>query len=201
MHFYQLGRYDLAEEFGNLFRRSREKAGKSQDFMAKSIGKSKKTIQKWEAGESAPDIKTGFEWFSYLKIQPWPYFLKVLYPGLDEVKLDDDQELEDVLVQFIKDCPPDIQRKIWYCIKGDHGSSPIAILDMVIAHLHTPLRDRVAVSSIIVTNYEIAERSGTLVKNDFDALPNMNLLQVATDRGKEATIAGDSAYSAIDIRK
>ena len=73
-------KYDISERFAKMWRTSREAAGKSQDYMAKALGVSKKTVQNWENGTSCPSQQMGFEWFMVLGVQPMPYYLKLLYP-------------------------------------------------------------------------------------------------------------------------
>ncbi len=67
-----MDRYDINERFAKMWRKSRNAAGKSQEFVAKSLGVNKKTVQNWEAGTSCPSQEKGFEWFQVLGIQPLP---------------------------------------------------------------------------------------------------------------------------------
>lgn len=73
-------RVELVERIAKIWHLSRIRAGKSQEYMAKALGVSKKTVQNWEAGTSSPSQATGFEWFKVLDIQPLPYYLCILYP-------------------------------------------------------------------------------------------------------------------------
>ena len=75
-----LQRIDISEKFASMWRKSREDAGKSQDFMAKAMRVSKRTIQNWEAGISCPSQSAGLEWFQILGLAPLPYYLELLYP-------------------------------------------------------------------------------------------------------------------------
>ena len=95
---------DRNKRFARIWSLSRSDAGKTQEFMANGLGVSKKTIQNWEKGASAPDLYEGSEWFRVLGTNPMPYYLAFLYPWLfDGIKPeDDDQEIEQALLFLVK---------------------------------------------------------------------------------------------------
>ena len=95
---------DRNKRFARIWSLSRSDAGKTQEFMANGLGVSKKTIQNWEKGASAPDLYEGSEWFRVLGTNPMPYYLAFLYPWLfDGIKHeDDDQEIEQALLFLVK---------------------------------------------------------------------------------------------------
>ena len=70
---------DRERQFAKIWADSRVDAGKTQDYMAKGLGVSKKTIQNWENGVTAPDFFMGSEWFRVLGINPLPYYLSFLF--------------------------------------------------------------------------------------------------------------------------
>ena len=72
--------YEINDRFARIWRVSREKAGVSQDAIAKRLGVSKKTVQNWENGTSSPSQVMGFEWFNVCELQPLPFYLEALYP-------------------------------------------------------------------------------------------------------------------------
>lgn len=49
-------RIERAKRFAKVWWKSRDDVGKSQEFMALSMGVSKKTIQNWEKGLSSPNL-------------------------------------------------------------------------------------------------------------------------------------------------
>ena len=95
---------DRNKRFARIWSLSRSDAGKTQEFMAAGLGVSKKTIQNWEKGVSAPDLYEGSEWFRVLGSNPMPYYLAFLYPWLfDGIKPEDgDEEIEQALMFLVK---------------------------------------------------------------------------------------------------
>ena len=182
-----------ADRFGQMWRTSREDAGKSQDYMAKALGVSKKTVQNWENGTSAPNQLKGFEWFHVLGLQPLPYYLRVLFP--EQFKdIQDDKNVESALIACIKSASPEFKRKLLYMLAGKHGSSPIGIVELITAHLHTPLRNRLNIAENVKTNYEIAERKNELILPEH-VPANINALSKAIVAAKESIIRAENSYS------
>ena len=95
---------DRVKRFAQIWSLSRADTGKTQEYMANGLGVSKKTIQNWEKGASAPDLFEGSEWFRVLGINPLPYYLAFLYPWMfDGIKPDDnDEEIEQALLFLVK---------------------------------------------------------------------------------------------------
>lgn len=188
--------YDLSERFARMWRQSRADAGKSQDYLAKKLGVSKKTIQNWEAGLASPSQMKGFEWFEALGRQPLPYYLQLLFPEEyeDLSPSSDNQAIEDALITYIKSCRPATKRKLLFMLNGSHGSSPEGLLEMITAYLHTPLKNRLCVASATILNYEIAEAHGELIDQEHIA-PDVDLLRRSLERSKEAVLDGMNAYT------
>lgn len=109
---------DRNKRFARIWSLSRSDAGKTQEFMANGLGVSKKTIQNWEKGASAPDLYEGSEWFRVLGTNPMPYYLAFLYPWLfDGIKPeDDDQEIEQALLFLVKNMTSVEKREMLYLI-------------------------------------------------------------------------------------
>lgn len=191
-------KYDISEKFAKMWRESRESVGKSQDYMAKALGVSKKTVQNWESGTSCPSQQKGFEWFTVLGVQPMPYYLKLLYPyEFDRIKPGaNDKDVGIALLTLISNLTEDQKRKLLYILQGCHGSSPICILEMLTAYLQTPLDYRLNVAASIAVNYEVSEAKGIL-KNPAHVQPNMDLLNLAIKRGRQAVIDGKGSYTVV----
>lgn len=189
-------RVDISARFAKMWRTSRESVGKSQDYMARALGVSKKTVQNWEAGTSCPSQEKGFAWFVILDLQPLPYYLRLLYPEEfdDLTPCSDDKAIEQALCTVIKDIPSEMKRKILYLLTGAHGSSPLAVMEVITAHLQTPLRDRLNVAQSIATNYEMAQSAGKVKRPDH-IQPNMELISSGIQLGKEAVKAGKNSYT------
>lgn len=171
---------DINDRFAMMWRKSRDDAGKSQDYMAHALGVSKKTIQNWESGYSCPSQLLGFEWFNALGIQPLPYYLELMYPLDFKANMDDD-EIEKALIKYIKDMRAVDKRKLLFVIYGDHGSSFSELIELLCAHFHTPDENRLTVAQNVCTNFEIAQaRDELIAKNHI--MPDISILKTAIIR-------------------
>lgn len=75
-----MNRIELSDRIAGMWRKSRYDAGKSQEYVARALGVSKKTIQNWEAGEASPNFRVALEWFDALGVPMYPYLMSVIYP-------------------------------------------------------------------------------------------------------------------------
>ena len=189
---------ELKDKFADMWRKAREDANVSQLQAAKLMGVSKTTIQNWENGTACPNQEKGFEYFKKLNVQPLPYYLKVLYPEEFESVINgntSDETVKATLHRLIDELPSSYLRKLLYLAYGNHGSSPLSVVELITANLHTPLRDRLNVAQHIILNYKIAEAHSMVVCPD-NVKPNIDLLELATERGIEAVIRHENAYTA-----
>ena len=190
-----MNKIDISDRFAEMWRISRQDAGKSQEYMAKALGVSKKTIQNWEEGTSCPNQAKGFEWFNVLGLQPLPYYLQLLYPSFTGLEPNSsDQDIDKALTDLILSLPTDSKRKILYIANGLHGSSPAAVLNMIIADLNTPLRARLNIALTIISNYELSKNLGET--SDY-IQPDMELLKLAYERSFESVKNNQSHYSTV----
>lgn len=190
-----MNRMEIAERFAWMWRTSREDSGKSQDYVAKALGVSKSTVQNWENGTSCPNQMKGFEWFQVLGLQPISYYLQMMYPSIEGISnKSDDKLIEESLITCIKACTPEQKRKLFYLFFGDHGSSPSGIIELMTAHLHTSLRDRINVALCVAENYEMAQAQGNLVGDDH-IKPDMDILRKSLKNGRIAVIQNKNSYT------
>lgn len=189
----------IQQRFADMWKRSRADSGMSQAEVAKRLGVSKTTVQNWEAGFSCPDQIEGFAWFRALGLPPMPYYLSVIYPDdCDAIRHDRSEEnVTKMLIDMIKNLPFDKKKKLLFWLSGEHGSSPFSVLELVIAHLLTPLQSRISTAHTIAMNYTIAKKKGRLSSTRVH--PNMEVLQKAIERATEATIGGNLGYNVTDI--
>lgn len=192
-----LNRIEISDNFARLWRTSREHAGMSQDYMARALGVSKKTVQNWEAGTASPSQIMGFMWFRVLGIQPLPYYLRLIYPEFDE-PLDqaEEERVDRALMALLKDMPLHSKKEILYMIDGEHGSSAPALLEMVTAHLQTPMRDRLNIAQSILTNYDIAQATGR-IRHPNQIQPNISILREAVAEADKSIKTGKESYTII----
>lgn len=182
-------------------RESRNLSGKSQEYMALEIGIARKTVQNWERGTSEPTIGQAVAWFKALDISPLPYLLQIVHNDMDRINGKDDfNKLKASLNKLLQELPEEGVRQLLYLFYGDHGSSPRAILNMVTAHLQTPMEARVTQGSVILKNYEMAQKKHVLTAEDH-VQPNVELLKKAINMGEEAAVKNLDAYILSDVKK
>ncbi len=191
---------EKAARFARIWSQSRAKGKKTQEFMAKGLGVSKKTVQNWEKGVTSPDLFSGSEWFRLLGLNPTPYYLSFLFPELfDNIHpSDEDEKLEQALILLIKNSTAAEKRELLYLMAGSHGSSWYSLLQMFTAHCHTNMRSRVNAARMILENYEMDQKAGTIVCPD-NIRPDIELLKRAVDEGKKAVLNNKSGYTSIIV--
>lgn len=175
--------YESNEMFADMWKQARIDAGKSQEYVAKKLCVSKKTVQNWEAGYSSPSIILGLEFFNVLGLPIMPYFLKILYPleFNDLSSSSQDKQIEEALIRYIKGMRPEDKRKLLFVAYGDHGSSFSELIEMLTAHFHTPDENRITIAQNICTNFEIAQAKDRLIAKDH-VMPDIKILKNAIIR-------------------
>lgn len=173
---------------------ARSLSGKSQEYMALELEVARKTVQNWEKGVSEPTIGQAINWFKAINVSPIPYLIQVVHSDMDGISAADNiTKLRESLHQLLDETPEEGIRQLMYLFYGDHGSSPRAVLNMLTAHLQTPMNCRVIHGHLIMKNYEIAEKKGLLTDSKH-VQPNQKLLRYAIAKGEEADIHNDKAY-------
>lgn len=187
---------ELAERQAKMFWKSRNDAGKSQEYMALSIGVSKNTVSNWERGLSSPTIRQMGKWFKAIGLNPLRYLLNYYHgDAFDSAKIeDDDIEVSKILHDTIDLMPIRYQLILLFILAGSHGSSYASVLEMIDAHLHCDMRSRVGVADLIARNFELCEAIGTLVC-DSDTMPNLELLLQSIELGKNAAFNNQQGYT------
>lgn len=183
------------ERCGNIYATTRYNSGISQETMAFELGVSRRTIQNWESGISHPNIMQSASWFKLLGISPVPFLLRLHDDIFDTISADSsDEDITLALMSIVQALPSSQKRALLYLFAGEHGSDPESVLQMLLANLHTPMKDRVAVVSAVINNYDISKSTNSLVDTSH-IMPNMNLLRTAYQSGKEAASKGNNGYS------
>lgn len=187
-----MNKLELNERFSQMWRKSREDAGRSQEYMAKALGISRKTIQNWEDGTSSPNQIKALEWFEALNLQPLPYYLWVLYPGKFEEM--NNSNIDDILLNLVSQLPVDTKKKLLFMLAGNHGSSTVGIIELAVAHLQSPLEKRLNIAEGVAKNYTVASGKNTICCPD-DIQPDMNTLRRTIELGTKAVIQGKETYT------
>lgn len=182
-------RADTSERFADMFRKVRMDCGKSQQYLADTIGVSKKTIQNWESGFSSPPFG-GLEIFQALGANPTPYYLRFLYPSLEK----DTEDVEERLITCIKSLSEIQKEKLLFLFLGDHGSSLSGMVELMTGHLQMPLRDRVTIANAVISNYDLASTLGELSCPD-DVQPDIEILKTSLLHSVLAVKKREKSYS------
>lgn len=178
-------------------RATRNEAGKSQEYMAFELGVTRRTILNWESGTSEPSVTQAIRWFQLVHKNPIPYLLQITYPEMDKISSDDDDaRILAALMQLINELPAEGVRQLMYLFFGNHGSSPRAVLQMITAHLQTPMKDRIAHGQLVATNYELAQKTATLA-NPNHIQPDLDCLLAAIEAAKNAVENHAKEYSPV----
>ena len=186
-------------KINDALRTTRYQSGKSQEYMALELGVTRRTIMNWENGISEPSVTQAITWFKLVKKSPIPYLLQISYPELDQISSKDtDAKVLASLIQIINDLPVEGVRQLMYLFFGNHGSSPRAVLQMINAHLQTPMKDRIAHGQLTATNYEIAKRTKTLTQPDH-IQPDLKYLNAAIETAKDAVEKDAKEYAMVDL--
>ena len=187
------------KRFAQIWSSSRADAGKTQEYMAQGLGVSKKTVQNWENGITAPDFFAGSKWFQVLGLNPVPYYLSYLFPDLfDGISPGDaDEDINQALMSLIVNLTPVEKRQLLFLMAGRHGSSWYSLLQMFTAHCHTTMQSRVNVARTVMDNYEMEAATGKLVCPE-NVAPDIQVLKNAVEAGKESVMYRNSGYTNID---
>lgn len=181
---------------GELLSSARYESGKSQEYMALSLGVSKNTIYNWEKGTSSPDIKQFIHWFEILGFNPTPYLLQFGSPDLMKGinNSDKDEKIETALLEMIKGMPTYMQKCLLYIFSGKHGSDPYSLMQMTIAYLHCGLQARVPLAYAVKANYEMCLQKNELIDPEH-ILPDLEVFNKAIKLSQEAVIKGERGYT------
>lgn len=192
-------RVQRIKRFAEMHAQARVKVGFSQEDMAMELGVAKKTVQNWEKGVSSPSFFQSLEWFRILGLNPMPYYVKCIYPeAITDVTLNtSDDEINKAFSELIKDIPMSGKRALLYLFYGKHGSSPNAVMQMMLAHLHTGMKGRALHASLIAQTYEMEKELDALVCPE-NIQPNIPALEKAIDSAKQAFIKNQTSYSNVD---
>ena len=192
-------RSERVQLFSDIHTKARISAGKSQEFMAIELGIAKKTVQNWEKGISSPSFFQSLEWFRVLNTNPFPYYMSMMYPKeFNHIKrANTDEEIDEAFDTLIKQISIEDKRALLYIYYGSHGGDPHTVINLMLAHLHTPLQARITQAMLISFIYEMQEEIGNLICKD-DIMPNMNELKDSLMRARVAALQKSYGYSVLD---
>lgn len=173
---------------------SRAESGISQEKVALELGIAKRTVQNWERGVSAPTLPQAIEWFRVMKVAAMPYFLQFMFPEIEGINpKNDDETIKANLIKLIETMPPEGVRQLMYLFYGNHGSSPRAVMNMVTAHLQTPLKDRYTHASMILNDYNLYNDKVETVKPEH-VQPDTEYLETAISQSRKSILQDKKNY-------
>lgn len=175
---------------------ARMRSGLSQQKLAAKMGVNRGTIANWEQGLAAISLPMAMRWFTCCGVSVAQYMDACIHPGLLEHLEDDLSDLEKrkILIDAMMECSSYEIDALLYIRYGDHGSDHIGVLTEILANLHTPLKDRVAVCRMVSGSYEMAQATGTDPDPNGTA-PKMEILYQAQDAGTEAAMKSNDSYT------
>lgn len=188
--------YFAADKIGKALAKARVSAGLSQREMAIALNRGERTVQSWEKGISSPDSDEVFDWCCVCGVSPISVFMEMIHPELYAVPDDGktDEELDAELCRLVVNLPPLTKRLLLFILKGNHGSSPPAVISEVAANLHCPLNNRVSVCGTIIDQYNFAQNMGLDPCPDAPR-PPIDDLKVNYKAGREASEKGAQGYT------
>lgn len=175
---------------------ARMRSGLSQQKLAARMGVNCGTIANWEQGLAAISLPMAMRWFTCCGVSVARYMDACIHPGLLE-HLEDglsDTRKRQILIDAMMECSSYEIDALLYIRYGDHGSDHIGVLTEILANLHTPLKDRVAVCRMVSGSYEMAQATGTDPDPNGTA-PKMEILYQAQDAGTEAAMKSNDSYT------
>lgn len=176
---------------------SRAESGISQEKVALELGIAKRTVQNWERGISAPTLPQAIQWFRVMKVAAMPYFLQFMFPEIEGISpKNDNEKIRTNLIKLIETLPPEGVRQLMYLFYGNHGSSPRAVLNMITAHLQTPLKDRYTHANMILSDYQLYNDK-VETTNPEHIQPDVKSLETAIAKSRKSILQNKDNYISI----
>lgn len=181
---------------GDILKHSRRKANKSQQYVAFEMNRSVKTIQNWEQGVGCPDLEEVIKWFRVIGSNPIPYLLVYVHP--DQYTLTEIEDSETVRTMYkviTQNLTIEDKKALVYIFGGTHGSSPSSVVQLMLAHLHNPLRDRIMVAEHILEAYRMNMQAGQIFDNV--VTPNLEMLDMAIEAAIDSLSKHQRGYTSV----
>lgn len=180
----------------------RAKSGLSQEKLAKRMGVSRPTVAAKEQGLSPATLADIINWCVSCSEPARRCIDACIHPGLldylqGDIAAEEKRQILHATIDEISDYEVDGWLYLYY---GDHGSDPVSVLTEVLANLHTPLRDRVAIVNAIIGHYDISQATDT-DPDPNGVQPVMEIVHLARDCGTIAAKNQDDAYSVGEVPK
>lgn len=189
-------RTNLNDMTSDIMAEARIGKNRSQQYMARALGRSLTTIQNWESGISIPKLSDMGAWFGALGVNPMRSCLNYLHPDLYKnlTQASSQKEIDDALLFYIQNIASDHEkRELAFCIFGETGSSWPAQLDELTARNHLPIAHRINIARITVETYCMIRELGKLRGLDH-VMPDIENVERAIENCKESVRNGRTEY-------
>ena len=175
-----------------MLARARMDSGATQEELAKALGKTQQTIQKWETNYN-PSFLDVCTWFRVLNMPAWTYIHCMLYPAERLTFLEGDEKRRREVVDHLASAGSAELRKLFYLVAGTHGSNWLAVLEMMFEHICSPLAQRVISARYVLIGYQLEKGNRQLLETDH-IMPDIENLNRCIALGTEAAKKGLPAY-------
>ena len=175
-----------------MLARARMDSGATQEELAKALGKTQQTIQKWETNYN-PSFLDVCTWFRVLNMPAWTYIHCMLYPAERLTFLEGDEKRRREVVDHLASAGSAELRKLFYLVAGTHGSNWLAVLEMMFEHICSPLAQRVISARSVLIGYQLEKGNRQLLETDH-IMPDIENLNRCIALGTEAAKKGLPAY-------
>jgi len=183
-------RYRIAD----ILSMARTQADISQRELARRLGKSLRTIQTRETGDSPISLSDFLETVHALHLQPFPYLMRAIHPeqfdGADENTEARAKQLADDFQHYASPYEIDI---MYYLLNGHHGSLWLGLVSEWIANSQCSMEHRLAVCQTILSNYKLDQMKG-LLSDPEGIQPDLTLLENCMSAAFESVLAGAGEY-------
>lgn len=182
-----------------MLARARIDSGATQKQLAKALGKTLNTIQKWETNYN-PSFLDMCTWFHILDMPAWMYIHCMIYPTEKLMFLEGDNQRREDVVNHLSSAGSDELRKLFYLIVGPHGSNWMAVLEMMFEHVCSPLMQRVISARSVLIGYQLDQCNQQLLKTDH-IMPDIENLNRCIELGTEAVKKGLPGYKLVSAEQ
>ncbi len=184
---------DDTKRMARLLMLTRAESGVSQEKVAMELGVSRKTVQNWERGISMPSIIQTIEWFRIMDVAAIPYLIQFLIPDIEEPSGDQkDEQLRNKLISIVESMPMEAVRQLMYLFQGEHGSSPRAVVNFMVASLNMPLKDRHLIDTMILGGYRLVKEMG--IEDKVGVQPVLKVMEEAIEKERAALVKNRENY-------
>ena len=193
-----MSNYELDNHIADVLKKSRNDAGKTQEYLSEQLEVSRKTIENWENGSVSPSIKQFTKWFRVLGLDMVRYMNPILHPaGNFSMNLTQSaQEQKESMFSVINSMSEEEVRMLFFLMCGSYSGSSLCAMELCAAYLHLPLKDRICIAEHIILEYEIEEAKGKLDQVEF-IKPDTRMVHIAIRKALEAVKGGEENYTSL----